>query len=58
MTDTRVAPKAAWTYLRPAPGFEPIAGAVAVMAAQVDRRCQRPSCGPRWWPSLGPRPVQ
>lgn len=37
MTDTRVAPKAAWTYLRPTPGFRPIAGAIAVMAAQVDR---------------------
>jgi Domain of unknown function (DUF427) len=36
-TDTRVAPKAAWTYLRPTPGFRPIAGAIAVMAAQVDR---------------------
>ncbi|KAA8964835.1 DUF427 domain-containing protein [Mycobacterium sp.] len=33
----RVAPRAAWTYHRPAPGFEPIAGAVAVMPAAVDR---------------------
>ena len=33
----RVAAKAAWTYRSPTPGFEPIAGAVAVMAAQVDR---------------------
>jgi uncharacterized protein (DUF427 family) len=31
------APSAAWTYLRPTRGFEPIAGAVALMAAQVDR---------------------
>ena len=37
VTDTRVAPKAAWSYLNPSPGFEPIAGAVAVMAALVDR---------------------
>ena len=36
-TNTRVAPKAAWTYLKPSAGFEPIAGAVAVMVAQVDR---------------------
>ncbi|MCV7424444.1 DUF427 domain-containing protein [Mycobacterium yunnanensis] len=33
----RVAERAGWTYLEPTPGFEPIAGAVAVMAAQVDR---------------------
>ncbi|OBG66086.1 MULTISPECIES: DUF427 domain-containing protein [unclassified Mycobacterium] len=32
-----VAPKSAWSYLSPAPGFEAIAGAVAVMAANVDR---------------------
>lgn len=32
-----VAPKAAWSYPDPTPGFEPIAGAVAVMAGQVDR---------------------
>ena len=37
VTDTRVAPAAAWTYPRPSPGFAPIAGAIAVMAAQVDR---------------------
>ena len=37
VTDKRVAPKAAWSYLNPSPGFEPIAGAVAVMAALVDR---------------------
>lgn len=34
---TTVAPKAGWTYPSPTRGFEPIAGAVAVMAAQVDR---------------------
>ena len=34
---TRVAPKAAWSYLNPTAGFRPIAGAVAVMAARVDR---------------------
>ena len=33
----RTAPRAAWTYLRPTPGFEVIRGAVAVMAAAVDR---------------------
>ena len=37
VTEARVAPKAAWTYPRPTAGFEPIAGAVAVMAAQMDR---------------------
>lgn len=37
VTDTRVAPKAAWSYLNPSPGFEPITGAVAVMPALVDR---------------------
>ena len=37
VTEARVAPKAAWTYPRPTAGFEPIAGAIAVMAGQVDR---------------------
>ena len=37
VTETRVAPKAAWSYLNPSPGFESIAGAVAVMAGKVDR---------------------
>lgn len=37
VTETKVAPKAAWTYPSPTPGFEPIAGAIAVMAGQVDR---------------------
>ena len=32
-----VATRAAWTYVSPTAGFEPIAGAIAVMAAQVDR---------------------
>lgn len=32
-----VAPRAAWSYLNPTPGFESIAGALAVMAAAVDR---------------------
>lgn len=36
-SDGRVARKAAWTYPHPTPGFEPIAGAIAVMAAQMDR---------------------
>lgn len=33
----RVAARAAWTYPQPTRGFEAIAGAVAVMAAQMDR---------------------
>lgn len=33
----REAPKAAWTYLNPTPGFRPMTGSIAVMAAQVDR---------------------
>ena len=37
VTAAREAPKAAWSYLRPNPGFEPIRGALAVMAAQMDR---------------------
>jgi uncharacterized protein (DUF427 family) len=37
VTPARVAERAGWTYPSPTPGFEPITGAVAVMAAQVDR---------------------
>ncbi len=37
VTAAVVVPKAAWTYPRPTSGFQPIAGAVAVMAGQVDR---------------------
>jgi uncharacterized protein (DUF427 family) len=37
VTEAREAPRAAWTYERPSPSFSPIAGAVAVMAARVDR---------------------
>jgi uncharacterized protein (DUF427 family) len=37
VTDKRVAPKAAWTYPTPSPGFAPLVGALAVMAADVDR---------------------
>jgi uncharacterized protein (DUF427 family) len=37
VTATTVAPRAAWTYLNPTRGFTAIAGAVAVMAALVDR---------------------
>lgn len=37
VTEAEVAPKAAWTYPTPTLGFEPIAGAIAVMAGQVDR---------------------
>ena len=36
-TDTKRAAAAAWTYLAPTAGFEPIAGAIAVMAGAVDR---------------------
>jgi uncharacterized protein (DUF427 family) len=32
-----VAPRAAWTYLTPTPGFEAIAGAIAVMPGLVER---------------------
>jgi uncharacterized protein (DUF427 family) len=32
-----VAPRAAWTYPRPSPGFEMIAGLVAVMPGAMDR---------------------
>ena len=37
VTDSRIAERAGWTYLEPTRGFEPIVGAIAVMAAQVDR---------------------
>lgn len=37
VTDAKVAAKAAWSYSDPTPGFEPIAGAIAVMAAMVER---------------------
>jgi uncharacterized protein (DUF427 family) len=37
VTNATTAARAAWTYLDPTLGFEPLAGAVAVMAAQVDR---------------------
>lgn len=37
VTEAKVAGKAAWTYPTPTPGFEAIAGAIAVMAGQVDR---------------------
>jgi uncharacterized protein (DUF427 family) len=37
VTDGARAEHAAWTYLRPTAGFEPIAGAIAVMAGAVDR---------------------
>ena len=37
MTDARTAARASWTYLSPSPGFEPMTGAIAVMAALVDR---------------------
>ena len=34
---SKTAPRAAWTYEHPSPGFSAIAGAVAVMAGSVDR---------------------
>lgn len=37
VSGSTVAPKAAWSYPAPTPGFEPIRDAVAVMAGQVDR---------------------
>jgi uncharacterized protein (DUF427 family) len=37
VTENARAERAAWTYRTPTRGFEPIAGAIAVMAAQVDR---------------------
>ena len=37
VTATKVAPRAGWSYPDPAPGFEPIRDAVAVMAGEVDR---------------------
>ena len=37
VTDTAIATKAAWTYPHPTAGFEPLAGALAVMAGAVDR---------------------
>jgi uncharacterized protein (DUF427 family) len=37
VSEGRVAPKAAWTYRQPTSGFEPLTGALAVMAAAVDR---------------------
>ncbi|GAB3218106.1 DUF427 domain-containing protein [Mycolicibacterium hippocampi] len=37
VTPSVVAPQAAWTYLKPTRPFAAITGALAVMAAQVDR---------------------
>ncbi len=37
VTASVVASRAAWTYLKPTRGFTPIAGAIAVMPALVDR---------------------
>jgi hypothetical protein len=37
VSEGRVAPQAAWTYRQPTAGFEPLTGALAVMAAAVDR---------------------
>ena len=36
MSGDTVSERAAWTYPTPTRGFEPIAGAIAVMAAAVD----------------------
>lgn len=36
VTPTRTAPRAAWTYPRPTPGFEELAGHVAVMPGLMD----------------------
>lgn len=37
VTDQRVAERAGWTYLEPTRGFVTMTGAIAVMAAHVDR---------------------
>jgi uncharacterized protein (DUF427 family) len=37
VTVAATAERAAWTYRQPCHGFEPLAGAIAVMAAAVDR---------------------
>lgn len=37
VTPAKTASAAAWSYPRPTPGFDVIAGAIAVMAAAVDR---------------------
>jgi uncharacterized protein (DUF427 family) len=37
VTPSKVAPRAAWTYPHPTAGFTAITGAIAVMAAAVDR---------------------
>ena len=37
VTESRIASQAGWTYLQPTPGFAALAGAIAVMAAAVDR---------------------
>src|SRR5438128_852028 len=37
VADATVARRAAWTYPRPTPGFEELAGAIAVMPALVER---------------------
>jgi hypothetical protein len=37
VTPTMTAPRAAWSYPDPTPGFAPIRDAVAVMAGMVDR---------------------
>ncbi|ORA09153.1 DUF427 domain-containing protein [Mycobacterium asiaticum] len=37
VTETRKAPRAAWTYPLPSAPFTPITGAIAVLAAEVDR---------------------
>ena len=37
VTETTTAPAAAWTYPSPSPGYEKLAGAIAVMAGRVDR---------------------
>jgi uncharacterized protein (DUF427 family) len=37
VSPTRTASRSAWTYYSPTRGFEALSGAIAVMAAQVDR---------------------
>ena len=37
VTDTRIAPKEAWSYLNPSAGFEPIAGGCCGRGAVADQ---------------------
>ena len=49
VSSVKVAPKAAWTYPDPTPGFAPIADAVAVMAGDHTAELSRHRTLPRLW---------